>query len=541
MAQDKKFSVITPIHRDNWTTLGEMLFYLKEQDYKNFEVIISYNSPALAASKAGVRKILKAHPWVDFKEVDAGYDKALGSGNHCAAFNKGAELATGDYLLFLDPDIRILPGILREYKDAFDQHPEASFVYGDYDFHGGHGRIQGRPFSAYELKCANYISGAFPIRKEAFRGWDPTVKSLQDWDMWLSALDAGAAGFYLQRPCFLADPPEAGGVSYDSSENWEKRYGYVRHKHGFPVSDTVVTSLGAPDHATNAAEILGFDSRVRNNLHVYKPNSYRNVYLIGFYSQGPAEDPTMAVRQHVGLFFEGGDLKKPTVKGKKVIHWVGTDIHMLQHKTSWAGAKFVANMLTDPELGFVNLSEAKHTHDELLELGIPSEIVPLPPKLLFDPMPLPKDFTVGVYTNPTQDMYHEELMYEIADAMPDVKFRFFGTRGAKRKEGNKEWVGWVDMAEFLPTISAVVRLTVHDGLPLGPLEAMTAGRNVLCSTPLKHALAAKHEGGDPDKAAVIEQIRELEKMGPNLEGSAYWKKELDHALYRKRIGEILGK
>lgn len=539
--QDRKFSVIVPLYKGNYETLDRFLFHLKEQDYRNFEVIVSYNSPTLTLTKSRALRILdKEKKWLTWKEVDAGYDKALGTGNHCAAFNAGAAIAEGDYLLFLDPDIMLLPGTLREYKDAFDANPDVDFVYGDYDFSMGAGRIQGRRYNEYELRCANYVSGAFPIKRSAFRGWDPAVKSLQDWDMWYSAIDAGAKGLYVQRPFFEAQAPQEKGISAEGAEQWKERYAFVREKHGFPVSETVFTSLGAPDHATNAAEILGVDTRVFNNVHIFKPHDYRNVCLIGFYSQSPdPADPMMAVRQHLGLFYDGGDLKKDMVPGKKVIHWVGTDIFMLQHKTSWMGVQFIAKMLSDPDMGIVHLTESAHTHDELAELGIESRIVPLPPKRLFEPMPLPEEFAVGVYVNPTQDMYYEEFMYEVADAMPDVKFKFFGNRNMKRTKANKEWVGWVDMAEFLPTVSALARLTRHDGLPLGPLEAMMAGRNVLCSVPLKHALHIEVKDGDPDLAGTVAGIRSLQKMPLNKKGSAHWRQELSHDRYRETMKGLL--
>ena len=539
MAQDKKFSVIIPLYKDNYKTLGQSLFYLHEQDYSNFEVIFSYNSPTLSTTMVEVRKILKKEKWlVAYKEVDAGYDKKLKAGNHCRAFNKGAEVATGDYLLFLDPDICILPGILREYKDAFDAHPDVSFVYGDYDFEGNVGRVKGRRYSEYELRCANYVSGAFPIKKSAFKGWDSSVLSLQDWDMWYSAIDAGAKGFYLSRPCFIAAVPESKGISAEGADNWIERYGYIRSKHGFPVSDTVVTSLGAPDHATNTAKLLGVDTRVLSTLHTFKPNTYKNVYLIGFYTQSNADDPQLALRQHVGVFHEAGDLQKPMVSGKRIIHWVGTDIFMLQHKTSWMGVQFITKMLSESDLGIIHLTECQQTHDELLELGIESQIVPLPSKILYDVIELPKKFTVGIYVNPTQDMYFEDTMYELADAMPDIDFKFFGDRYPK-KDGNKEWVGYVNMATFLPTISALIRCTRHDGLPLSPIEAMMAGRQVIATHPLKYAVKHDLKNGEVDIATLITQIRELQKTTLDPRASQYWREVMDYTKFKKTIEKIL--
>jgi glycosyltransferase involved in cell wall biosynthesis len=532
MAQEKRFSVIVPLYKQGFSTLDTFLHHLREQDYKNYEVIFVINSPDDEAKKHMDEMIpqLEAELRDRYTVLDIGYRQELGNGNHCRAFNDGAAIAKGDYLLFLDPDVYLLPGILREYKDAFDRHTDVAFVYGDYDIKSV-GRINGRPYDEYELRCANYVSGAYPVRKTSFKGWDPERKGLQDWDMWLSVVDAGGKGYYLDRPCFETDPTVTEGISKYSVDNWKDTFTQVRERHGNPIPRTVVTSLGAPLHATKAAKALGADSRTRETVFHIKPHEYENLYLLGFYP--------LAFPSHLSLFYEGGDMKKAKVAGKKrIIHWIGTDIWQMQHKLSWTGWKNMELMLNAPEMNFIHLAEHEETQKELAELGIKADVVPLPTEVVHKISPLPREFTVGVYTNPTQDMYYEELMYEIADAMPDIKFKFFGNPNAPKKtEKNKEWVGWVDMEEFLPTISALVRLTVHDGLPLGPVEAMQAGRNVLTSFPLKHALHATYEHGEPVKKDVVAQIRKMKKLKLNTEASEYWSQELSPELYAQRMAK----
>ena len=158
----------------------------------------------------------------------------MGNGNHCRAFNFGASHSSGDYLLFLDPEVYLYPGILRVYKDKFDENPDVDFIYGHYDIEN-FGRIQGRTFNKYELYCANYVSGGYPVRKEAFKGWDENILSLQDWDMWLSVVDAGGKGLFIDMPCFTTAMSEKGGISHDSSTHWLERYNKVRVKHGHPA------------------------------------------------------------------------------------------------------------------------------------------------------------------------------------------------------------------------------------------------------------------------------------------------------------------
>ncbi len=532
MAQNKKFSITVPLYKKNYETLDTFILHVKEQDYKNLEILFVHNSPDQDSMeflhKTKTKKLLKG---LEYRELDAGYDPKLGNGNHCAAFNLGALCSDGEYLLFLDPDVYLLPGILREYKDAFDQNPDVDFVYGDYDFEGSAGRIQGREYNEYQLRCANYISGGFPVRKSAFKGWNEKLESLQDWDMWLSVVDHGGKGLYIGRPCFTTAVPTKEGISANQADNWIERYNQVRNLHHFPVSKTVVTSLGAPLHATKAAQALSADVRVLNNLFTFKPHTYENIYVLGFYP--------LAWEAHMRLFYESGDVKRGIVGKKRIVHWIGTDIFQFQTKLSWVALKNIVGFLNHKDYGFVHLCEADFTQKELKELGIDAEVVPLPVVDSFKPKPLPEKFTVGVYTNPTQDMYYQALMEEIAEAMPDVDFKFFGNPNRKEVVDNKEYVGWVEMREFLPTISAIVRLCMHDGLPISPIEAMQMGRNALTSAPMKHALHAEYVNGEPDKAKVIEQIRQLQDMPLNEKASTYWQKEASTDTYRTRMKKYL--
>jgi hypothetical protein len=147
-------------------------------------------------------------------------------------------------------------------------------------------------------------------------------------------------------------------------------------------------------------------------------------------------------------------------------------------------------------------------------------------------MPLPEKFTVGVYENPTQKMYQEELMVEIARSMPDIDFKFFGdpTRIGNKETDNIEHLGWIDLDEKMKDFSCNLRISVHDGLPLTPLQFLTAGRNVVTNVQLEGAIIV-----DPDRKKIIEGIRKaqeeqlLDKVGKK------WHKVLSVDKYRRAI------
>ena len=166
-------------------------------------------------------------------------------------------------------------------------------------------------------------------------------------------------------------------------------------------------------------------------------------------------------------------------------------------------------------------------------MGIETKIVPIPPANLNEPMELPKEFVIANYINPTQNMYHEEFVTQIAKSMPDVKWKFFGNKNKVYQDENIEYVGWVGMKEFVKECSALIRLTEHDGLPLSPLEFITAGRNVICNH--KFPYMEKVVMG---KDEIVAKIREVMTMKPNLEGAKYWTEKLNVERYKKTIYKL---
>ncbi len=176
-----------------------------------------------------------------------------------AARNEGARLTTSPLLLFLDADAELIPQALSLMAEALQLHPEASFAYGS--FLWGKKMFRGKPFSVEDLRQVNYIHTSSLLRREAFPGFDETLKKFQDWDVWLTLAKRGRLGVWIDRVLFRIEP-EGGTMSrwlpkivhkipwpmfgYMPREIRKYRVGeaIIRKKHGTEVPPLTPSRLG---------------------------------------------------------------------------------------------------------------------------------------------------------------------------------------------------------------------------------------------------------------------------------------------------------
>ncbi len=170
----KQISVVIPVRAGGNPTVT--LESLARQTFRDFEVIIAWDR----------------------------------HGNANWARNRGAELARAPLLLFSDDDIRWEPHGVESLYRALEAHPEASYAYGAYAI--GDWVQCNRPWNARLLRQRNYISTMSLIRREHFPGFDPAVRRLQDWDLWLTMLAQGRDGFYCEDLIFRTE--KGNGITY---------------------------------------------------------------------------------------------------------------------------------------------------------------------------------------------------------------------------------------------------------------------------------------------------------------------------------------
>jgi glycosyltransferase involved in cell wall biosynthesis len=131
-----------------------------------------------------------------------------------AARNRGAALAQGDYLYFLDSDDTLRPQAVERLVTLLLAHPEAAMAYGQAEEHDQQGtvtRIFCPPYArpagiwpgSHELEhllLRSYIpTGAILLRRNVFDamgGFRPEFQGMaEDWDVWVRMAGAAAVGY----------------------------------------------------------------------------------------------------------------------------------------------------------------------------------------------------------------------------------------------------------------------------------------------------------------------------------------------------------
>lgn len=499
----KKYSIVIPCYRMSKTIGNTIASIIDNKDYPAKEIIV-----VLDGKDDDAERIVKTFP--DIKVLSTGETNKGAP----VARNLGVSVATGDYLLFLDADMVLYPGSLSTWAETFDEHPDCDFVYAGYKF-AKVGAYSSEEFDPYFLQINNYIDGNFPMKREIFPGWDPEIKSLQDWDMWLTIVEKGHKGHFIKDKFFFEkEYPLPGSISHDSSLHWFERREAVQKKHNLPMRKVCLTSFAAVHHARRVAKVLGYDYQEWDMLY-NKPHPYKLIYLIGNFPQNAHNNI---------LPFQDGSKKGEFRKDiKRVIHWIGTDVFDMQHmEISFADLKAYVKSLND---NFTQFCQSDNNKKELDEVGLNVETLPLPIDIVRKSIPLPKKFTVAIYDHGTNQIYCQKLMDEIIVAMPDIEFIYFGAEAEPlnwwtgRIHDNLKFLGRKPIDKIIEQTSVLLRISYHDGYPVSPVEFLCAGRAVITNQEVPGAYWV----GDPVlnlqelpklKKDIITKIRELKHNSP---------------------------
>lgn len=371
--------------------LPKCLRSLKEQSVKDIEIILVLDGPDPVA-----RRIAQKTKGIRIHEI--------AHGGAPAARNAGAELAKGEYIVFWDADCVIEPGAANVWMLAFKKYPDVDFVYSGYRFQEGRGAVPAEPFDPWLLRVNNYISGCFPIKRGKAPKWDTSLESLQDWDFWLTAVENGCKGLYLEGYAFKTEFPDKESISGKgcTPENWLKRMDAVRHKHGIEDKEVCVSALSCRRDGIWLAKAIGADYR---DYPTYFPNRYKTIIQIGF-------DPAKA-DVHARNFHNRHDSEQPT----RVLFWLARDVYSLRYEVAAAAAEALATTLNS-SVKF-QFCEDTATRQYLNKIGIKAVVLPLPLDISgFEIKPLPEKFRVLTDIDPI----YGDFFDSVQRAMPNMEF-----------------------------------------------------------------------------------------------------------------------
>ena len=134
-----------------------------------------------------------------------------------------------DFVVFSDDDIIWSKTGIARLVAALDAHPEAAYSFGAYEMGG---RIYcDHQFDPQALRKRNLASTMSLIRRPLFPGFDPAIKRLQDWDLWLTMAARGHYGVHCGGAPIFSTAVRQGGITYGGSISYEEAFEVLRKKH----------------------------------------------------------------------------------------------------------------------------------------------------------------------------------------------------------------------------------------------------------------------------------------------------------------------
>lgn len=190
-------SIIIPAY-NHGQELPKCLNSIFEQTFRDFEIIV-VNDGSTDETEDVLNKYFRD---AAVSCLYGGEIKIINQKNQGApmARNNGFKESKGDYVIFLDADIVLRKDALEKMVGVLGN--KIGYVYPNHKF--GIKNFRLFPFDAEKLKQMNYIHTTALIKREAFPkdGFDPSLKKFQDWDLWLTMLENGYKGIWIDEFLF---------------------------------------------------------------------------------------------------------------------------------------------------------------------------------------------------------------------------------------------------------------------------------------------------------------------------------------------------
>ena len=179
--------------------VAQLLISLKEQTYRPLEILI-VGDGCTDNTREITEKFAKENNQADFTirfiaKEHTGVQETR---------NRGLDEAKGKYIIFPDSDCFLYPLCLEKMCNVLEVVPSVGYVYCDMENLGFYNNIhRSGEFDEERLRRGNYIPVVALMRLiDQTPRWDQQIKRHQDYDIWLSWLDKGFSGYWINEVLF---------------------------------------------------------------------------------------------------------------------------------------------------------------------------------------------------------------------------------------------------------------------------------------------------------------------------------------------------
>lgn len=291
------------------------------------------------------------------------------------ARNEGYKHSVGTYVSFWDADCFAKPEMAKRWVQEF-KASNADFVYSGYEFLGHEGSVGGAPFDPYTLTSGNYIATMFPMKREIFPGFDESLEAAQDWDLWLTIIEKGHVGSFIQGEGFSTEPPDHESISGKgwNDENYRKTFRIVADKHGIKPRYIVVGAQEEYLKGSHIARLIGADFHTQFDFR-------RADYKVAF---------------ALGIDFHNVQFPNAPSDCVKCLYWRTKDIEAFENYNFLGAIELLGKFKESIQHHYVNEMFAQKRLQRLFDfVGIPApELLPLPSDTQEAETELPKNYRV---------------------------------------------------------------------------------------------------------------------------------------------------
>lgn len=178
--KNPKISVVVPMYNTNENYFKDLVEYMRLQTYINWELCLADGSEV---ENKELKKYIEIDTRIKYKFLNG--NKGIAENT-----NKAIEMATGEFIGFLDHDDLLSVDCLFEIVKAINENPEVDFIYTDEDKIADD-MIRSNPyfkpdFSKETLECNNYITHFSVVKSKLLKkvgGLRKEFNGAQDFDL----------------------------------------------------------------------------------------------------------------------------------------------------------------------------------------------------------------------------------------------------------------------------------------------------------------------------------------------------------------------